>query len=115
MCVCVEEELFGEKRVMVATESNTNLIVFSFARSKEMVSATNAILTGLAVADLLVMIDYIPFTIHNYVNGGQSQEEKFSYTWSIFTLFHAHFSIVCHSISTWLTVILAVWRYTSVT
>lgn len=84
------------------------------ANRKEMASATNAILTGLAVADLLVMIDYIPFSIHTYVRTDQSEEEKYSFGWAIFTLFHAHLSVVCHSISTWLTVILAVWRYTSV-
>lgn len=79
-----------------------------------MQSATNTILTGLAVADLLVMIDYIPFTFHMYIHADQETHEKYSYPWALFTLCHAHFSVVLHSISTWLTVILAIWRYTSV-
>lgn len=78
-----------------------------------MVSPTNSILTGLAVADMLVMVDYIPYTIHNYVQD-QSEFELYSYGWACFALFHAHFSVICHTISTWLTVLLAVWRYIAV-
>lgn len=76
-----------------------------------MTSATTNILTGLAVSDMLVMIDYIPFAIHHYIRVNQSRIDIFSYKWSMFTLFHAHFSVVGHSISTWLTVTLAIWRY----
>ena len=79
-----------------------------------MASPTNAILTGLAVADLMVMIDYIPFSIHTYVWREREDEDIYSYEWAVFTLFHAHLSVIFHSISTWLTVILAVWRYISV-
>ncbi|RWS10276.1 FMRFamide receptor-like protein, partial [Dinothrombium tinctorium] len=84
------------------------------SRKKEMVSPTNSILTGLAVADMLVMLDYMPFTIHNYIRMDQNVTQLYSYEWSNFTLFHAHFSVVCHTISTWLTVLLAVWRYLAV-
>ena len=79
-----------------------------------MLSPTNAILTGLAVADLMVMIEYIPFTIHNSIESYNPTYTKYTFPWAVFTLFHAHFSVVFHSISSWLTVILAVWRYTSV-
>lgn len=88
-----------------------NIIVLT---RKEMASPTNAILTGLAVADLNVMIEYIPFTIHSSIEVYEREEDKYSFPWAVFTLFHAHFSVIFHSISTWLTVILAVWRYTSV-
>lgn len=79
-----------------------------------MASPTNTILTGLAVADLMVMIEYIPFTIHSSIESYESPKDQYSYPWAVFTLFHAHFSVIFHSISTWLTVILAIWRYTSV-
>ena len=38
----------------------------------------NMILTGIAVADCLVMIEYIPFTIHMYLfqDWDRDQEEK---------------------------------------
>lgn len=77
-------------------------------------SPTNAILTGLAVADMLVMLDYVPYTIHNYIHSGQSMVEIYSWGWSVYALFHAHFSIVCHGISIWLTLLLAIWRYLAV-
>lgn len=79
-----------------------------------MISPTNSILVGLAVSDMLVMVDYIPFSIHSYIHINQTYEDMFSYGWTIFALFHAHFSVVCHAISTWMTVLLAVWRYISV-
>ncbi|KAI1285309.1 Sex peptide receptor [Halotydeus destructor] len=79
-----------------------------------MVSATNAILTGLAAADMLVMADYVPFAFHNYCRKDRSDSELFTYGWAVYTLFHAHISVVCHTISTWLTVLLAVWRYIAV-
>ena len=41
----------------------------------------NLILTGIAVADCLVMIEYIPFTIHMYLMDDQdrNQEERVSF------------------------------------
>ncbi|RWS28231.1 FMRFamide receptor-like protein [Leptotrombidium deliense] len=89
-----------------------NIIVLT---RKEMQSSTNSILTGLALADMLVMIDYIPFSIHFFLDtDNKSVAELYSYHWSLFTLTHAHFSVVCHTISTWLTVLLAIWRYLAV-
>jgi len=79
-----------------------------------MVSPTNAILTGLAVADMLVMTSYFPFSIHNFIRYGLPEDEKYSNEWAIFTLVHAHSSVIFHTISIWLTVILAVWRYIAV-
>lgn len=87
-----------------------NIIVLT---RKEMRSPTNSILTGLAIADLLVMLDYIPFTLHlNILN--KSKRDKFDYNWTLFVLFHSNFSQVCHTISIYLTVVLAIWRYIAV-
>lgn len=93
------------------TANVLNIIVLS---RKNMVSPTNAILTGLAVADMLVMFSYLPFTYHNYIREDISEKEKFSYGWAVFTLFHAHFTVVNHTISIWLTVTVAVWRFMAV-
>jgi len=79
-----------------------------------MVSPTNAILTGLAVTDLLVMVEYIPYTMHQYVWQGRSLESQYSWGWAVFVIFHAHFAQVFHTISIWLTVTLAVWRYIAI-
>lgn len=95
------------------TTTTTRLVRLGHER-KEMISPTNAILTGLAVADMLVMADYVPYTIHNYIHSGQKMEEMYSYEWTVYALFHAHFSVVCHAISIWLTLLLAIWRYIAV-
>ncbi|XP_017759414.1 PREDICTED: sex peptide receptor-like [Eufriesea mexicana] len=76
-------------------------------------SPTNIILTGLAVADLLVMIDYIPTAFHLYLYQ-RSRRDTLTYGWTVFVLFHSNFAQVCHTISICLTLILAVWRYVAV-
>lgn len=79
-------------------------------------SPTNAILTGLAIADLLVMLDYIPFIINDnlYPQLSYTREEQRSYVWAIVIYFHAFVSQTGHTISIALTVILAVWRYIAI-
>lgn len=77
-------------------------------------SPTNAILTGLAIADFLVMIDYIPFALYNADMITNNDEEKYSSTWAMYILIHAFISQILHTISIFLTVILAIWRYIAV-
>ncbi|XP_075163181.1 G-protein coupled receptor dmsr-1-like [Haematobia irritans] len=98
---------------ILGTIANTlNIIVLS---RREMRSPTNAILTGLAVADLAVMLEYIPYTIHDYILWDHLDlEHKLSYSWACFIKFHSIFGQVLHTISIWLTVTLAVWRYIAV-
>lgn len=92
-----------------------NILNIAVLSRREMRSPTNAILTGLAVADLLVMLDYIPYACHTYLSPETREvNDKFSYGWTTFVLFHSLFSQVCHTISICLTVILAVWRYIAV-
>ncbi|KAH8418264.1 hypothetical protein KR222_007639, partial [Zaprionus bogoriensis] len=98
---------------ILGTIANTlNIIVLT---RREMRSPTNAILTGLAVADLAVMLEYIPYTVHDYIlTDSLPREEKLSYSWACFIRFHSIFAQVLHTISIWLTVTLAVWRYIAV-
>lgn len=79
-------------------------------------SPTNAILTGLAVADLLVMLDYIPYSLNEYLfrQFAVSRQQQRSYAWAVIIYFHAFFSQSCHTISIFLTVTLAVWRYIAI-
>ncbi|UYV78086.1 dmsr-8 [Cordylochernes scorpioides] len=88
-----------------------NIIVLT---RRDLISPTNAILTALAVPDMFVMVSYVPFTIHNYLPNNKTLEEQNSFAWAVFTLFHAHFTVICHTISTWLTVTLAIWRFLAV-
>lgn len=90
-----------------------NVIVLT---RREIRSPTNAILTGLAVADFLVMIDYIPFAWIEYIQPelNPSLSSLFSYSKTCFIMFHSIFAQISHTISIWLTVTLAVWRYIAV-
>lgn len=93
--------------------SNSAIIIV--LTRKNMVSSTNTILMWLAVSDLLTMLSYLPFAIHFYIMEPQNpQRPPFSspeFPWICFLLFHASFSIVCHSIAIWLTIALAIFRY----
>lgn len=93
--------------------SVANVINMVVLTRRSMVSPTNAILTGLAVTDLLVMVEYIPYTMQ-YVWQWESITSRFSWGWAVFTLIHAHLSQVFHTISIGLTVMLAVWRYIAI-
>ena len=73
-----------------------------------MVSPTNVLLASLAISDGLTMASYFPYVILNY------------HIYTIFSpplgnaqylIFFAVFSVVLHSISIWITVSLAVFRY----
>ena len=88
-----------------------NIIVLT---RKDMISPTNAILTGLALADNLVMIDYMVYAVHTYILVQRSIEDRFSYPWAVYVFIHSHVTQVFHTISIWLTLTLAVWRYLSV-
>ncbi|XP_021946954.2 sex peptide receptor [Folsomia candida] len=84
-----------------------NLVVLT---RREMHNPTNAILTGLAFADLLNDLEYMPFALFMKVLARPGYPPKTN-PWALFVLAHSNFSQVCHTISIWLTVTLAVWRY----
>jgi len=85
-----------------------NIVVLT---RKNMVSATNCILTALAVADGLTMAAYLPFALRFYVLYGTTPTpERNSFPAVCFMLFYACFSVVVHTIAIWLTVVLAVFR-----
>ncbi|VVC31954.1 7TM GPCR, serpentine receptor class w (Srw),G protein-coupled receptor, rhodopsin-like,GPCR, rhodopsin- [Cinara cedri] len=101
--------------LVCAFGSVANVLNIAVLTRKEMVSPTNAILTGLAVADLMVMVEYVPFAYHMYLRPADyPRADRFSYKWSLFVLLHSDFSQAFHTISIWLTVTLAVWRYVAV-
>lgn len=86
-----------------------NIIVLT---RKNMVSSTNIILTGLAISDGLTMAFYFPFALQEYViHGTAMSPERNSVESAKYTLSYAIASVILHSISIWLTVTLAVFRY----
>ncbi|KAG4066995.1 hypothetical protein HA402_007743 [Bradysia odoriphaga] len=70
----------------------------------------NMILKWLAVADMFVMIEYIPFSYFHYIAAGH----RYAYSMATFLLFHMNFTQILHTISISLTVTLAVWRYVAI-
>ncbi|XP_037086088.1 sex peptide receptor-like [Pollicipes pollicipes] len=91
--------------------SIANLINIVVLTRKDMLSPTNAILTGLAIADIMVTLEYIVFAYRHYIS---SEKEMFSYSATLYVLFHAHFTQIFHTIAIWMTVVLAVWRFLSI-
>ncbi|KAL7645233.1 UNVERIFIED_CONTAM: hypothetical protein RMT77_003619 [Armadillidium vulgare] len=84
-----------------------NIIILT---RREMVNSTNTILTGLAVADLLVLLEYASFAIMYITDEYRSK----SYGHAVYILFHAHFTQVTHTVAISLTITLAVWRYIAI-
>ncbi|XP_060520816.1 G-protein coupled receptor dmsr-1-like [Cylas formicarius] len=85
--------------------------IFNICVLRKMRSPTNCILVGLAVADLLVMAQYIPFTVHRNLPSLPLYYTHFNYSWAVFYKFHSLFTLVLHFIACCLTIILAIWRY----
>jgi Serpentine type 7TM GPCR chemoreceptor Srw len=86
-----------------------NIIVLT---RRSMLSAINCILTGLAVSDGLTMAAYLPFALRFYVlYGVEPTPERNEQSAVRFMLFYARFSVVVHTTSIWLTVVMATFRY----
>ncbi|BFZ23004.1 hypothetical protein BsWGS_26043 [Bradybaena similaris] len=83
-----------------------NIVVLT---RKNMISPTNVLLTGLAISDGLTMLVYLPYSVLNYHIYSEHTPSPLSN--ARFIMFFAIFSVVVHSISIWLTVSLAVFRY----
>ena len=89
-----------------------NLLNIVVLTRRNMVSPTNCILTALALSDGLTMVAYLPFALRFYVlYGTEMSAERNSLEAIRFMLFYACFSVVVHTVSIWLTVTLAVFRY----
>lgn len=90
-----------------------NILNIMVLTRKDMVIAPiNRILSCLALADVLVMIEYIPFAIYEYFV--LPKKQRFPYGWAVFVLFHMHFAQLLHTISIALTLTLAIWRYIAI-
>lgn len=90
--------------------NSVNIVVLT---RKNMLSSTNVLLTWLAVADLFTMLSYFPFALHFFIF---KEPDLYYFTtryfgWICFLLFHASFSIVCHTVAIWITIALAIFRF----
>ncbi|CAH0547168.1 unnamed protein product [Brassicogethes aeneus] len=87
-----------------------NIVVLS---RKQMRCPTNSILLSLAVADILVMLEYMPFS-YLTAKGPDYSAYYYSYYFAVYIILHAIFSQSFHFISCCITIILALWRYIAV-
>ena len=83
--------------IMCIMGSIANVFNMVILTRKEMINATNTILTGLAVADFLLLVEYIFYTASLLI--GPQSFNTFSY--ALFILCHAHYTQVsrCFSIN----------------
>jgi hypothetical protein len=91
-----------------------NIIVLT--RPNLVTSPTNLILTGLAISDLLTMLSSFFNTFYYYIVHAdkasvEASLERDTLFWTHFTNVHVMTSVTFHSISIWLTVYLACFRY----
>ncbi|CAH1129876.1 unnamed protein product [Ceutorhynchus assimilis] len=90
----------------------TNCLNIIVLTRKDMATAPiNRILTALAWADMLLMLEYIPFTVYDKLD---SQEKELTYNGAAYVLFHIHFTQVLHTTSICLTLTLAIWRFLAI-
>jgi hypothetical protein len=84
-----------------------NIIVLT--RKDTVCAPINRILTALAVADILLMVEYIPYVYYYYMALPKTMD--FPYRGAIYMLFHVHITQILHTTSVCLNLTLAVWRY----
>lgn len=91
-----------------------NLLNIVVLTRKELVTTPiNRILTGIAVADMLVMLEYMPFAAYMYLLRPPGAKQ-FTHGEAVFILSHMHFSQLLHTVSICLTLTLALWRYMAI-
>lgn len=76
----------------------SNCLIMIVLRRKEMRTPVNLMLFALAIADLLIMLEYIPFALHRYLIKLEP-EDQFSWGFAVFIFFHVHFTQIIHTIS----------------
>lgn len=91
----------------------TNILNFIVLSQKDLRTHINYILAGLAISDFLVMLVYVPYALDHafHIN---TRLERLTYGYAHYVYTHAMLSQTAHTISIFLTIILALWRYVSV-
>lgn len=100
LIVCIFGAVFNILNIIVLTR-------------KDMASVPiNKILTGIAMADVVVMIEYVLYVYYYRIE--LPRKKDFPYWGAAFILFHSHFAQIFHTISICLTLTLAIWRYLAI-
>uniref|UniRef100_A0A914UIT2 G-protein coupled receptors family 1 profile domain-containing protein n=1 Tax=Plectus sambesii TaxID=2011161 RepID=A0A914UIT2_9BILA len=101
--------------VMCVGGTVLNLLTVVVFTRPTMVNPVNTLLCAIALCDAIVMLSYLIFVGHFLlVAASRCNPTDYSYGWAVFTMVHAHASVVFHSSSLWLTVALAHIRVVTV-
>ncbi|CAG5121867.1 unnamed protein product [Candidula unifasciata] len=87
----------------------TNIINIVVLTKPKMRNSINCILTGVAVADTITMTSYIPFAYFYYLMNPDTR--IVSLPWNTFLAVHMNLTLISHTSSIWLGVIMAAMRY----
>lgn len=96
-----------------------NLFIIIVLTKTKIASFTiNLILICMAICDSITMIVYLPYCIHYYLIYSNSYlvepfPERDTFFWTLYSIVYIFVSITFHSVSIWLTVYLAFYRYFS--
>ncbi|KAF8383656.1 dmsr-1 [Pristionchus pacificus] len=86
-----------------------NIVVLT---RRQMRTPVNTILTAMACCDTVVLFSNLIYTTHySFVAFQNCRPQNWSYGWALFLIAHAHLSLVGHSSSVWLSVMLGLIRY----
>lgn len=90
--------------------------IFVLKKTKLVTFTTNLILILIAIFDSIVMLIYIPFCLHYYIQFTNPYSiypipERDTYFWTAYSIGKTLVSVTFHSISIWLTVYLAFYRF----
>ncbi|KAI6229782.1 G-PROTEIN-RECEP-F1-2 domain-containing protein [Aphelenchoides fujianensis] len=93
-----------------AVLNSANIIVLTRKQMRN--SPVNAILTAMAFADTVVLFSNLIYTTHySFVAFANCLPRHWSYVWAMFLVAHAHLSLIGHTTSLLLSVMLAFLRY----
>ncbi|KAL3862218.1 hypothetical protein ACJMK2_008204 [Sinanodonta woodiana] len=90
----------------------TNIVNIVILTRKKMLSSINTILTGIAISDIVTMMEYLPYALHFYIlTDIDDLTKRHTFGWSTYLVVHSCLSNTTHTISIWLGVCMAIVRY----
>lgn len=94
----------------------TNIFNITILMAKDMRTATNYLLTFIAISDILTMFPYIPFVIHFYCPATHPSDTpwRYTYDWTLYMCIMINLLATTHMISIWLAVALAAFRFSQI-
>jgi hypothetical protein len=92
---------------------STNLVNIIVLTRRQMLGPTNTILTGLSVAQLILLINYLIYTIYVIMDAECEVRTK-TYIWLAYLLLNVNLNLVFHTVGLVHTTMLAVFRYAAV-